>query len=103
MQAFVDSQPHLAISARLDHYCDKATFADRDQASPDLPDWQTSWRHLTADGKTAELTHPSAANQNRDFPRPSSHLLASPDAASTTSRNGLAATARRGLRVLSGH
>jgi hypothetical protein len=70
MQAFADSQPHLAISAWLDHYCDEATSADRNQASADLPDWQTSWRHLTADGKTAELTHPSAANQNRDFPPP---------------------------------
>ncbi len=70
MQAFVDSQPHLGISGRLDHYCDEATFVDWEQASPGLPDWQTSWRHLTADGKVAELTHPSAANQNRDFPRP---------------------------------
>ena len=70
MQAFVDSEPHLGISARLDHYCDEATFVDWEQASPDLPDWQTSWRHLTADGKAAELTHPSAANQTRDFPQP---------------------------------
>jgi hypothetical protein len=38
MQAFVDSQPHLGISARLDHYCDEATFVDWDQASADLPD-----------------------------------------------------------------
>jgi hypothetical protein len=70
MQGFVDSQPHLGISTRLDHYCDEATFADWEQASPDLPDWQTSWRHLTADGKAAALTHASAANQNRDFPQP---------------------------------
>jgi hypothetical protein len=70
MQAYVDSQPHLGISARLDHYCDEATFVDWEQAGPDLPDWQTSWRHLTADGKAAELTHPSAANQTRHFPPP---------------------------------
>jgi len=89
MQAYVDSEPHLGISARLDHYCDEATFADRDQDSADLPDWQTSWRHLTADGKAAELTHPSAANRARDFPsRQSSRLPASPEAASAKSRNG---------------
>jgi len=70
MQAFVDSQPHRGISARLDHYCDEATFADWEQASPELPDWQTSWRHLTAEGKAATLTHASAANQNREFPQP---------------------------------
>jgi hypothetical protein len=70
MQAFVDSQPHLGISARLDHFCDEATFVDWEQDSPDLPDWQTSWRHLVADGKVAELTGASAANQTRAFPPP---------------------------------
>ena len=70
MQAFVDSEPHVSISKRLDHFCDEATFVDWEQASPDLPDWQTSWRHLTADGKAAELTRPSDANQARAFPPP---------------------------------
>jgi hypothetical protein len=70
MRTYVDGEPHLGISARLDHYCDEATFVDWEQASPDLPDWQTSWRHLTTAGKMAELTHPSAANQTRDFPSP---------------------------------
>ena len=59
MQAHADSEPHLGISARLDHYCDEATFVDWDQDCADLPDCQTSWRHLTADGKVAELTHPA--------------------------------------------
>jgi hypothetical protein len=29
-----------------------------------------SWRHLTDNGKVAELTHPSEANQTRAFPPP---------------------------------
>ena len=70
MEAFVGSQPHLSIQGRLDHYCDEATFVDWEQASADLPDWQTSWRHLTADGTAAPLTHPSEANQTRAFPPP---------------------------------
>ena len=70
MEAFVARQPHLRISERLDHYCDEATFVDWEQDSPDLPDWPTSWRHLTADGQVAELTHPSDANQTRAFPPP---------------------------------
>src|SRR5271169_252292 len=70
MQAYVHSEPHLSISARLDHFCDEATFVDWEQDGPDLPDWQTSWRHLVADGKAAELTHPSTANQARTFPPP---------------------------------
>jgi quinol monooxygenase YgiN len=70
MQAFVDAEPHAGISTRLDHFCDEATFVDWEQDSPHLPDWQTSWRHLTADGKVAQLTHPSDANQTRAFPPP---------------------------------
>jgi len=41
-----------------------------EEGSPDLPDWQTSHRHLVADGQAAELTHPSDANQTRAFPPP---------------------------------
>ena len=70
MRTFVGSEPHRSILARLDHYCDEATFVDWEQDSPDLPDWQTNWRHLVADGQAAELSHPSAANQTRAFPAP---------------------------------
>jgi hypothetical protein len=70
MQAYVDSEPRLTIRTRLDHYCDEATFVDWEQASPALPDWQTSWRHLTADGQAARLSQASPDNQTRNFPRP---------------------------------
>ena len=70
MRACVGNQPHMRVSERLDHYCDEATFVDWEQDSPDLPDWQTSWRHLVADGMVAELTNPSRANQTRQFPPP---------------------------------
>lgn len=70
MRAFVRGQPHLSITARLDRFCDEATFVDWEQDGPELPDWQTSWRHLVADGYAAELTNPSASNQTRAFPPP---------------------------------
>ena len=70
MVAFVGNQPHRGIMDRLDHYCDEAAFVDWEQDSPDLPGWQTSHRHLVADGTAAELTRPSAANQTRAFPPP---------------------------------
>ena len=70
MRAFVANLPHRNIMHRLDHYCDEATFVDWEQGSPDLPDWPTSHRHLVADGQSAELTDPSAANQTRAFPPP---------------------------------
>ena len=49
---------------------DEATFVDWEQASPDLPDWQTNWRHITTDGKAATLTQPSPANSTLAFPPP---------------------------------
>jgi len=78
MNAFVGCEPHLSTMGRLDDWCDEATFVDWEQDSPDLPDWQTSWRHITADGQVAELTDASPANQTRDFPPP-----AEPPAAGT--------------------
>ena len=70
MQSYVRTEPHRSIQSHLGRYCDEATFVDWEQASPDLPDWQTNWRHLVADGQAAELTQPSAAHQTRDFPAP---------------------------------
>jgi hypothetical protein len=70
MQAFIDAEPHLSTEGLLDHLCDEATFVDWEQDSPQLPDWQTSWRHLVADGYSATLTNESGANQTRTFPAP---------------------------------
>ncbi len=70
MQAYVNAEPHLSTEGLLDHLCDEATFVDWEQPSPELPDWQTSWRHLVADGQSATLTNESEANQTRAFPAP---------------------------------
>src|ERR1700733_3048895 len=65
MQAFVGSEPHLATMTRLDDWCDEATFADWEQSTVGLPDWQTGYDHLIADGQSASLTHPTAAHHTR--------------------------------------
>jgi heme-degrading monooxygenase HmoA len=70
MQAFVGSEPHLATMTRLDDWCDEATFADWEQSSPSLPDWQAGYDHLIADGQEGSLTHASDAHQTRAFPAP---------------------------------
>jgi len=70
IRAFMGTEPHLSTMARLDDWCDEATFADWEQVSEDLPDWQTSHRHLVADGQAASLTHASDAHQARNFPPP---------------------------------
>jgi len=70
MQAFVGTEPHRSTMARLDDWCDEATFVDWEQQGADLPDWQTSYRRLVADGEVASLTHASDAHQTRAFPPP---------------------------------
>jgi hypothetical protein len=49
---------------------DPALLDDWEQASPALPDWQTSWRHITTGGTAATLTQPSPANSTLAFPPP---------------------------------
>ena len=70
MQAFVGSEPHLTTMARLDDWCDEATFTDWEQSDPSLPDWQTGYDRLIAYGQVASLTHASDAHQTRAFPAP---------------------------------
>jgi len=70
LHAFVGAEPHLATMARLDDWCDEATFTDWEQGSPDLPDWQTSYGRLIAEGQVASLSSPSDAHEARAFPAP---------------------------------
>ena len=70
MHSYVRTDSHRSIQSHLDRCCDEATFVDWEQEGPDLPDWQTNWQHLVADGQAAQLTQPSAAHQTRDFPAP---------------------------------
>jgi hypothetical protein len=70
MHAFVGAEPHRSTMARIDDWCDEATFADWDQDGLDLPDWQTSYQRLVADGQVATITQASAAHLTRAFPEP---------------------------------
>ena len=70
IQPFMDTEPHLSTRGLADHLCDEASFVAWEQDSAKLPDWQTSWRRLVADGRSATLTNPSDANETRVFPAP---------------------------------
>jgi hypothetical protein len=70
MGAYVRGEPHLSTMARLDDWCDEATFADWGQEGAELPGWQTAFARMVADGTVATLSHPSEANQTRAFPAP---------------------------------
>jgi hypothetical protein len=66
----MNTEPHLSTRGLADHLCDEASFVDWEQDSAKLPDWETSWRRLVADGRSAPLTNPSDANETRAFPAP---------------------------------
>jgi len=70
VQAFVNAEPFQSTMAMVDEWCDEATFVYWEQNTPDLPDWQTSFTRLVADGQSASLTHASAAHATRAFPAP---------------------------------
>lgn len=70
IEAFMNTEPHLSTIGLVDHLCSEASFVDWEQDSSKLPDWQTSWRRLVADGRSATLTHASDANEARAFPAP---------------------------------
>jgi hypothetical protein len=70
IKSYVGTDPHLTAMSRLDDWCDEASFVDWDQDAADLPDWQTAFRHLVADGTSADLQQPSPANATRAFTAP---------------------------------
>jgi hypothetical protein len=70
IETFMKTEPHLSTIGLVDHLCSEASFVDWEQDSSELPDWQTSWRRLVADGRSATLTNASDANETRDFPAP---------------------------------
>jgi quinol monooxygenase YgiN len=70
MRSFVETDPHLSAMAQIDHFCDQATFVDWQQEGAELPDWQTSYDRLVADGESATLSNASPGNARRDFPAP---------------------------------
>jgi hypothetical protein len=70
MEAFVGAQPHLHTMDQIDEWCDEATFIDWEQPGGDLPDWQTGYQRIVAEGHVSNLTHPSDANGARAFPPP---------------------------------
>ena len=70
MGSFVRSDAHLKAMGGMDNWCDEATFVDWEQADARLPDWQTAYERLVADGRSASLPHGSPENDGRQFPAP---------------------------------
>jgi hypothetical protein len=70
IEAFMNTEPHHSTIGLVDHLYSEASFADWEQDSSELPDWQTSWRRLVAHGRSATLTNASDADETRAFPAP---------------------------------
>jgi hypothetical protein len=84
MQAYVDSEPHLGISARLDHFCDRPRSSIGTRPAPPCRTGRPA-------GATSPLTVRPPSSPTRQpptrpviSPRPSSRLPASPYAASAS-------------------
>ena len=71
IETFMNTEPHLSTRALADHLCDEASFASWEQDSAELPDWQTAWRRLVADGESATLTQRIRGKRNPSLPRSS--------------------------------
>ena len=70
MNDFVVTEPHQSTMARIDGWCDEATFIDWEQGTAELPSWQGAYERLVAEGQAASLTNPTPAHQSRSFPAP---------------------------------
>jgi quinol monooxygenase YgiN len=68
--AFVRSDAHRRAMDGMNDWCDEATFVDWEQDDDAVPDWQTAYQHLVADGRSAKLPHGTPENDGRDFPAP---------------------------------
>ncbi len=70
IRAFMMSEPHLSTMARIDDWCDEATFVKWAQTGPTLPDWGAAYERLVSDGEVVDLPAASPENTRRSFPRP---------------------------------
>jgi hypothetical protein len=67
MRAYRNSGAHKRLMPKLLDWCDEAVSGHWEQDSPDLPDWQTAFTRLAADGKLTKVKHPSDAHTSRTF------------------------------------
>ncbi len=70
MQAFVGSEPHLTTMARLDDWCDEATFADWEQAAPTSLTGRPAMATSSLTGRSPVSHTLQMQHQTRAFPRP---------------------------------
>lgn len=59
MRSFVIASPHKETMQKLANWCDEAAFAHWDQASNELPTWDTAVGKLRVSGHLATVLHPS--------------------------------------------
>ncbi len=63
MKAFRNSAPHRKAMQKLPLWCDEASYLHWTQEEAILPDWDTVYRKMIAEGKLSKVRNPSS-NQN---------------------------------------
>ena len=51
------------VMVKLQHWCDEAPYARREQAEQSMPAWNDAAERLRASGKLSHVLHPSDAHR----------------------------------------
>lgn len=70
MRNFQTSGAHRSAMPKLLEWCDEAAVVHWDQTSTSLPDWQTVYQRLTADGRMSKVHFPSRDQQTGKTSKP---------------------------------
>ena len=70
MLAFMRSGAHRQAMRHLPEWCDEASVAHWQQASPEPPCWMEVHRRMQRDGRRSLVRHPSDAQQRFEIPPP---------------------------------
>jgi hypothetical protein len=68
MKAFRNSPPHRKAMQKLPVWCNEAAYVHWLSESPDMPDLDTIYTKMMAEGKPSKVRYPSTNQQNKSYP-----------------------------------
>jgi Domain of unknown function (DUF3291) len=77
MDAYRTAGAHRAAMPKLLNWCDEASLGHWTQDSEAVPTWDEACERMVKEGRTSKVNHPSAAQLEREIPRPKPTRIAS--------------------------
>jgi hypothetical protein len=68
MKGFRNGTQHRKAMQKLPYWCNEASYVHWEQEDARLPDWQTVYTKMIADGKITKVRQPSANQLNKNYP-----------------------------------